>query len=176
MKNFNLIKLGIILLSLSAIFSNYSVYADEASLYNQKYDPTRDPTKDLQLAASKASKESKYVLVMVGGEWCTWCKTLEAHFKNEPKMYSEFTSVFEIMKVNYSKENKNDEFLSPFPKIKGYPHFLIFNDKSELISSIDSSPFKKDKAYINKPFEELARHFAAKVNKNKNTHKENSED
>jgi len=160
-------KIAFILLSFMVVMSSQSSSAESKPAYNQLYDPARDPSADLLLATEAAKKSNKYVLLIVGGEWCTWCKTLGAHLDKEKELAANLKSTFEIMKVNYSKENKNEEFLNKYPKTKGYPHFFIVNSDAEFISSIDTLPFKKDKAYINQPFEKLITHFADKANKGK---------
>jgi thioredoxin-related protein len=44
--------------------------------YSQGYDETRDPARDLAAATAKASAEGKKVLLLVGGEWCSWCQEM----------------------------------------------------------------------------------------------------
>ncbi len=45
---------------------------------------------------------------------------------------------FVVVKVNYSKENKNEQFLSQFPKIPGYPHLFVLESSGKLLQSQSS--------------------------------------
>lgn len=40
-----------------------------------KFDPARDPAKDVAAAATTA--QGKRVIVDVGGQWCAWCHILD---------------------------------------------------------------------------------------------------
>jgi len=51
------------------------------------------------------------------------------------------------VKVNYSRENKNEEVLSRFPKIKGYPHLFVLDAKGTLLHSQDTGTLEKGKGH-----------------------------
>lgn len=154
--------LGIFIIGFVAL--NQSVIAENSqSEFSNKYDPARDPAKDLSNATDIAKKDGRYVMLIVGGEWCSNCHALNAYFEKEKELYQNLKSVFEIIKVNYSKENKNEEFLSPYPKTKGYPHFYIVNSNGEFITSLDKSSFEEEKIYSNKKFEKLVDYFQGKI-------------
>ena len=42
---------------------------------------------------------------------------------------------FVVVKVNYSKENKNEKFLSQYPKIPGYPHLFVLESTGKFLHS-----------------------------------------
>jgi thioredoxin-related protein len=52
--------------------------------YSQGYDETRDPARDLAAATAKASAEGKKVLLLVGGEWCSWCQEMNRFLDRDP--------------------------------------------------------------------------------------------
>ena len=54
--------------------------------YSQGYDEQRDPARDLAAATAKASAEGKKVLLLVGGEWCSWCQEMNHFLDREPKL------------------------------------------------------------------------------------------
>lgn len=41
------------------------------------FDPSRNPTKDLQAAINQTETEHKNILMDVGGNWCPWCMLLD---------------------------------------------------------------------------------------------------
>jgi hypothetical protein len=51
------------------------------------------------------------------------------------------------LKVNYSKENPNETFLSHYPKIADYPHFFVLDSKGVLLHSQPTRGFEHGKKY-----------------------------
>ena len=45
------------------------------------------------------------------------------------------------LKVNWSKENKNEALLSKWPKIDGYPHLFVLDADGRLVHSQDTAKF-----------------------------------
>jgi hypothetical protein len=54
---------------------------------------------------------------------------------------------FVVVKVNYSQENKNEKFLSKYPKVAGYPHFFVLNKKGKFIHSQNTGELELEKGY-----------------------------
>src|ERR1700758_1096570 len=50
------------------------------------YDPRRDPERDLAEASAEAKKSNKNIFVVVGGEWCTWCRIMDSFFREQPDL------------------------------------------------------------------------------------------
>ncbi len=129
--------LALMLLSGIAVSQNKET-PQQAPAQREKFDPARDSEKDLQAAVAVASKEGKNILLDVGGEWCIWCHKLDKFFQDN-KDVSEFLHAnFVVVKVNYSKENKNEKFLSKYPQVKGYPHLFVLDSKGKLLHSQDT--------------------------------------
>jgi hypothetical protein len=55
-----------------------------------------------------------------------------------PDLAEQLHQGFVVVKVNYSKENKNRRFLSRFPKIPGYPHLFVLDANGKLLHSQDT--------------------------------------
>src|SRR5437762_324161 len=91
------------------------------------YDPKRNPEDDLRTAVEKAKASGKRILVQVGGDWCGWCHLIIKYFKEDQKVAAALAKSYMIVKVNYSDENQNKEFLSKYPRIKAYPHICILD-------------------------------------------------
>lgn len=51
------------------------------------------------------------------------------------------------VKVNYSTENPNQEFLSHYPKIPDYPHFFVLDSKGTLLLSQPTHKFEHGRTY-----------------------------
>ena len=111
------------------------------------YDASRDPAKDLQDAMALATKTNKKVLLEVGGDWCVYCNLMDQTFDSHPQLRKVRDENYVTVKVNFSKENPNDEFLSHYPKIPDYPHFFVLDSKGVLLLSQPTHPFEHGKKY-----------------------------
>lgn len=99
------------------------------------FDPARDPAKDLREAVSLAQRSGKRILLDAGGEWCVWCRRLDTLFTTNRELLQFRDRNYVTLKVNYSKENKNEEFFSRYPKIPGYPHLFVLDSNGDLLHS-----------------------------------------
>jgi thioredoxin-related protein len=113
----------------------------------EQFDPARDAAKDLQKAINVAQKENKRIILDVGGRWCIWCHRLDTMFVKNPKLTDYRNKHFIYIKINYSKENKNEKFLSQFPEIPGYPHWFLLDSNGKLLLSKSSGDFEAGKGH-----------------------------
>ncbi len=100
-----------------------------------KYDPARNPEEDLKKTIVEAKKTGKRILLEVGGDWCIWCHKLDKFFEENKDVKKFLDDHFILMKVNFSKENKNEKFLSKYPEIPGYPHIFVLDKNGKLLHS-----------------------------------------
>jgi thioredoxin-related protein len=103
-----------------------------------KFDPKRDPERDLAAAVKSARKENRRILLDVGGEWCGWCHKLDNFFATNLEAKQLLKDRYVVVKVNFSPENKNEKFLAKYPKIVGYPHLFVLDKDGKLIHSQDT--------------------------------------
>lgn len=151
-----------VLISFFLMLSLISVYAQEAekkqdapkpkrempeSKNAPKFNPQADPAKDLEAAIASAKESGKYILLDVGGEWCIWCKRLDIYLYDNAELNKMMKDAFEVVKVNYSQENKNEAFLSNYPKIPGYPHFFILDKNGKFVQSQDTGVLESGGTY-----------------------------
>lgn len=111
------------------------------------YDPERDPEKDLQAAIKTAQSGKKNILIEVGGDWCIWCHRMDGFYEMNPELLNVRESHFILVKVNYSEENQNEEFLSKFSPIPGFPHIFVLDSDGSLLYSQDTSELESGKSY-----------------------------
>jgi len=112
-----------------------------------RFDSSRDPGKDLNEAIITATQTHKRILLDVGGEWCIWCRRLDTLFATHSDLSSFLNGHFVVVKVNYSKENKNEKFLSRFPKIPGYSHYFVLEHDGALLKSQDTGELEEGKGH-----------------------------
>lgn len=116
----------------------------------KKFDPERDAAKDIKQTIQLANASGKRVLIDVGGEWCIWCHRLDAFIEANMELKNLIDANFIWLKVNYSKENKNESVLSKYPEIPGYPHFFVLDTDGKLLLSQDTGQFEEQKDYSKK--------------------------
>ena len=113
----------------------------------QQYDPERDAAADIAAAVAEARRSKRHVLIEVGGKWCGWCHRLDDYLKRHRKLNALLERNFVMVKVNYSPENENEEVLSGYPEVAGYPHFFVLDGQGKLLHSQDTAELEKGKSY-----------------------------
>ena len=113
----------------------------------KEYSPDRDPVADLATTVERATAEDKRILLVIGGEWCIWCHYLADFLEENAESQAAFDQSFVVSKINYSDENKNEDFLSQFPKAEGYPHFYILESDGSFLASQGTADLEKNKSY-----------------------------
>jgi len=121
--------------------------AGQALHDSRHYDPARDPFQDLDAAADRAASANKKVLVMVGGDWCSWCHILEAFLAENPDVKNRLYGTFEVVKVYLGEENYNEDFFSYFPDLNGVPHFYIVSAERTVLGSQSTAELEKSRSY-----------------------------
>ena len=124
---------------------SFTITAQEKE--REKFDPARDAAKDIKNAVVQAMKENKNILLDVGGEWCIWCHRIDEFILADKEIDSTLHANFVIVKVNYSKENKNESVLSKYPKVAGYPHFFVLGKDGKLLLSKNTGELEAEKSY-----------------------------
>lgn len=135
-----------ILLIFTFIFSSFTMFAQTEEA-KEKFDPTKNPFEDLKVTVAKATELNKKIILDVGGEWCIWCHRIDAFMHDTKEIKSLLDENFIVLKINYSKENKNEDFLSQYPKVEGYPHFFVLDKNGNLLHSQNTGDLEKDKDY-----------------------------
>jgi len=126
------------------------------------YDPRRDPNKDLATASQEAKRLNKNILVVVGGEWCSWCHALDRFFHEHADLAALRDKNYVTMKVSMSQENPNRAFLGRFPRIHGYPHIFILDPGGNLIHSQPTNVLEDGQSYNSERFKRFLEQFAPK--------------
>ncbi|HEX2867536.1 MAG TPA: thioredoxin family protein [Ignavibacteriales bacterium] len=150
MKNIKIILFAFVLFALYA-----TGYAQEAKTEKveknasniEKFDPKRDAAKDIENAVVEAKKSGKNILLDVGGEWCPWCRALSKLMAENKEIADYMKANYVVVKVNFSKENKNEAVLSKYPKIPGYPHLFVLDSEGKLLHSQDTGVLESGKGH-----------------------------
>ena len=138
MKYRSVLVLAVLMLLFGQMIAQTKEVQKAESDQREKFDPKRDPDQDLRVAMDIASKAGKRILLDVGGEWCIWCRKLDKFFQDNKDVSEFLHKNYVVVKVNWSKENKNEKFLSNYPAVKGYPHLFVLDSKGKLVHSQDT--------------------------------------
>ena len=126
----------------------------------KKFDPARDPAKDVAAATEAARAQNKRVLLDVGGEWCVWCHILDDFIAKNADVRAAVDAGYIVVKVNWSPQNKNEAFLSTLPKITGYPHLFVLDGNGKLVHSQETDVLEQGRGYDKSKFLEFLRRWA----------------
>lgn len=139
---------AMLIIIFSVVLSGLSS-AQSGSKYNSvtEFDPARDPSKDLEKAVEEAKVSNRRIILDVGGEWCIWCHRIDDFIEENKDIKNFIKDNFVVVKINFSKENENTEFLSKYPEIPGYPHFFVLESNGKLLHSQDTGQLEQGKGY-----------------------------
>jgi thiol:disulfide interchange protein len=126
----------------------------------EKFDPRRDATADVATAVAMAKAQGKRVLVDVGGQWCSWCHILDRFVAANADVRTLVDANYVWLKVNWSKENKNEALLARWPAIRGYPHLFVLDADGRLLHSQETDVLESGKDYDRAKFVAFLRKWA----------------
>ena len=109
------------------------------------YDPGADPFVQYHAAIEQAKAEQKLVLVIAGGDWCSWCHALNRFVTANSDVDAALHDTFVVMKVYVGDENYNDFFFSQLPQARGAPHFWIISPDRNVLASQSTRSFERGK-------------------------------
>jgi hypothetical protein len=72
---------------------------------------------------------------------------MDTAFDTHPALKKVLDTYYVTLKVNYSKENPNEAFLSKYPQIPDYPHFFVLDSSGALLHSQPTHGFEHGKNY-----------------------------
>jgi len=144
---------GLVLLFISIVFF-LGVSAQQAV---KIYNPSADAKSEIATAIRHAGESGKHVFIQIGGNWCPWCLRFHKFVHEDAKLDSLLKADYEVVLVNYSKENENREVLAglDYPQRFGYPVFVILDGKGNRIHTQDSGFLEDGIGYSHEKVERL---------------------
>ena len=106
------------------------------------YDPRANAFEQRDAAVAQAAADDKLLLLISGGDWCSWCHYLADFLEREKALDAALHDVFVVQKVYVGDENMNKEFFSELPKAAGAPHFWVLSAGGEILASQDTLPLE----------------------------------
>jgi thioredoxin-related protein len=115
--------------------------------FSLQYNPEHDPGSDLNFAIAMAEETDRRVLMLVGGDWCPWCRSMDTFFAENSDLNDQLHGNFVLLKVYYGRENYNREFLAGFPRLMATPHFYVMEKDGTQLYSQETTPLEKGRSY-----------------------------
>lgn len=113
------------------------------------YHPEKNAFEQIKQAEITAQKEGKHVFLMIGGNWCRWCRMFDAFSKTDLSVDSAFKANYVIEHINSSKENKNDSLMQQleFPQRFGFPVFVILDAHGKRLHTQSTGYLEQGEGY-----------------------------
>lgn len=141
--------INVLMITLATIFS-LTVSANQVTelpFYSKYYDDQRDPFADAADAIQLAQSSQRNVLIEIGGNWCSWCKKMDAFLEANPDVYRSLHSKYVLLKINVSDSNENADFMKSLPPVLGYPHMYVSTAKGKMLLSKDTAELLENGQY-----------------------------
>jgi thioredoxin-related protein len=131
-------------------------------MYSLYFNKHTNPHKDLAVALKKAKKENKNILLLVGGNWCPWCRSFDSFLEKNKELEKLFYTSFEVVRVYYgsgiSKEGQT--LLKQFPNLGETPSIYILDNNAKLLHTQKSSMLELGYSYDKKKLEEFIKKYS----------------
>lgn len=116
------------------------------------YSPEADASLAINQGVALAKGENKHLFIQIGGNWCPWCIKFHTFCASDSQIDSLMSKDFIVIKVNYSKENRNLETLKKleFPQRFGFPVFVILDANGKRIHTQSSAYLEERESYSKK--------------------------
>jgi thioredoxin-related protein len=113
----------------------------------KEYDSDRDAVKDIRAGVAEAARTHRRVLLDVGGNWCSWCRTLDKFLAGNPDLTALIDKNYVMVKVYSGPDNDNEEALGKYQRPEGYPHVYVLDEKGGLLCSQSTADFEAGSGY-----------------------------
>jgi len=131
----------------NAVAQDILIKPSDLPSYSKAYNEQSDPFADANAAIKLAKETNRNVLIEIGGNWCTWCKKMDAFLDKNPQIYQTLHNKFVLLKVNVSDSNKNADFMAGLPPVLGYPHMYVSTATGKMILSKDTAELQEHGQY-----------------------------
>lgn len=113
------------------------------------YNPGANAEADIAKALTTAKAQRKQVLILAGGNWCSWCMEFNRISHADAEIDSILNADFVVCHLNYSPENKNLRTLTKYknPQRFGFPVILVLDEKGNLVHTQNTTYLQQGKSY-----------------------------
>lgn len=147
------------------LFSGIMVNAAMAQDSTKIYSIEANARAQVDEAVKKAARDNKHVLLMVGGNWCKWCKMFNKFSHDDAQIDSLLKADFVVEHINFSKENKNLDLMKQldFPQRFGFPVFVLLDAKGNRIHTQQTGYLEEGQGYSKEKVMEFLEQWSPKA-------------
>lgn len=131
------------------IFILIAISLNLSAQTSKVYDPNANAQEAIEKAVKQAKNEGKHIFLQIGGNWCPWCIKFHRFVDSNAEIKNFVDANYVVVKVNYSKENKNLEILKSldYPQRFGFPVFVVLDENGHRIHTQNSAYLEEDGSY-----------------------------
>jgi hypothetical protein len=112
---------------------------------------TYNPTVELQMQIARAQLEAqqldKKLLLIVGGEWCGWCRVLDQTFERNQNLKVLRDRTFIVVYVDAAEEDNLACVLRPYTRPSSFPFLYVLNETGILVGTEDTVDWESSDGY-----------------------------
>jgi thiol:disulfide interchange protein len=112
-----------------------AIGAEPAAPTKPVYDESADAAKDVAAAVKLAGYENQRVLLVMGGNWCGWCRLLHTLMTTDKDIKLLLRNEYRVVNIDIGHGEKNADLLKSYGiKCEGYPYLAILDSDNKLIT------------------------------------------
>jgi len=109
------------------------------------YDPEANADKQITEALTKAKKENKHVILMYGGNWCSWCYKLHDCFEKNDNTRTLLHESYELVLVDIKSNQSLPQKYNAEPD--GYPYLTILDSDGQVLINQSTVPLEEGRQH-----------------------------
>ena len=135
----------------------FALTANAQTALKKVYNEDINPMEQIDQALVKAKTEGKFVVCLVGGNWCPWCLRFADFITNDSTISKVIEDNFEYIHVNYNPRKSGSEIQQQQAAALmkrldncgrfGFPVFVVLDIDGKVIHIQDSSFLEEGQGY-----------------------------
>lgn len=114
------------------------------------FDSAADAKAQIATALEAAQREHQRVLLLLGGNWCTWCHRLHTLFKENKDVARLLKSEYQLVPVDVGRFDKNTDIVSGYGlelKKTGVPFLVVLDSDGKVLAKQETGSLEKGQAH-----------------------------
>lgn len=111
------------------------------------YDSNADAAAQISDAIVKAEKDNKHILIVYGGNWCSWCYKLHDCFNQNADIKKLLKDDYELVMVDINTNKDLPKRFNAKPPF-GYPYLIVLNNEGKVLINQSTVPLEEGRAHV----------------------------
>lgn len=114
------------------------------------YDPQADARQQIAAALARAQRDHQRVLLMFGGDWCSWCRKLHGVFTTERDIARRLRNEYQLVLVDVGRFDKNVDLATRYGidlKTSGVPFLTVLEAGGRVLVNQATGALEAGKAH-----------------------------